>query len=507
MSVARTVGRSFFSRGEGTLSIPYEMHRRHRESLVKALTDAGHASNGFLFLNGGAEKPVYDTDTTWDFKQESNFQWLFGVKEVGVSGALNLKTGDAFLFIPRQPDFYAQWMGPIKPTEWFAETYEVEHVHYADEIADTLAQHTDTLVVPKGKNMDSGAEPLPNTFEGMSSDRFKTVQESEAVYHQLAECRVVKDATELEIMQFTCDVSSQAHIITMREAQRGDRRKEYQSEAEFKYQSFLRGCSRVGYSCICPAGPRNATLHYGHPGEPNEHTTKDGDMKLHDMGAEYHGYTADVTCSFPIGGKFTPEQASVYNAVWAAVVEVEEACRPGVEYTDLHFISQRVMLRELKKGGLFTGEVEEMLEAGVMAIFMPHGLGHQLGLDVHDVGGYLPGQGKEILKDTKPYPITQNLRCSRKMKEGMVFTVEPGFYFNAWLMDKLRADAKLMSYINAERLEQLIPVGGIRIEDNVVATKNGCRVLNNVPRTVAEIEAVIAGQEWDVHTGYRVYGN
>ena len=494
------VGKSFFTRGEGTLSIPYSMHKDHRNKLLASLR-AVHPK-GCVFLKGGVEQAIYDTDTTWDFKQESNFQWLFGAKEVNLFGAVDVAKGTSYLFIPRLPDNYAQWYGPIKKPEWFRDTYEVDEVFYSDEIAETLSSVTDTLIVPEGVNHDSGAHPVENTFEGI--EKF-TTHKSKDLYSHLAELRVIKDEMELKILQFTNDVSSEAHIITMREAQRADRKMEYHSEAEFKYQSFLRGCPRVGYSCICPAGPRNATLHYGHPGEPNEHTVKEGDLKLHDMGAEYHGYTADITCTFPIGGKFDAEQTIVYNAVWKAVLAVENAILPGVNNTTLHRLAHRVLLEEMTAAGLFKGDIEEMLAEDLMGIFMPTGLGHQMGLDVHDVGGYEPGQGKSILADVKPYPINQNLRFARACQVGMVFTVEPGMYFNDWLIEKLYASPKLLSYVNEPLLKQFLHVGGVRIEDNIVVTETGCRVLTNVPRTVAEIEAVIAGEKWV--GDYRVHTN
>eukprot|EP01059_Diplonema_ambulator_P035379 TRINITY_DN829_c0_g2_i1.p1 TRINITY_DN829_c0_g2~~TRINITY_DN829_c0_g2_i1.p1 ORF type:complete len:520 (+),score=132.79 TRINITY_DN829_c0_g2_i1:45-1562(+) len=500
-------GLSFFSRGEGTLRIPYEMHRNHRLRLKKELQKSGIAE-GLVLLRGGDELSVYDTDTNWDFKQESNFQWLFGAKEPGLCGGVVLGKGDdedtddSYLFIPRLPDLYAQWFGPIKPTSWFADTYEVAEVHYIDEMETVLEKRNfSQILTPSGVNHDSGFSPA------LKPDlKTLALKESTDLYHALAECRVIKDDHELAIMQFTNDVSSAAHIYIMKEAQRPDRRMEYHSEAEFKYQSFMKGCSRVGYCCICPGAERNSTLHYGHPGEPNENVVKDGDLKLHDMGAEYHCYTADVTCTFPIGGKFSPEQKVVYNAVWKAVEEVEKAIKPGVNYKDLHVLSQAVIAREMLDDGLFeNGTVEDFMAANLMSIFMPTGLGHQLGLDVHDVGGYLPTEGKHILKDNTPHPITQNLRFARPCQANMVVTVEPGFYFNPWLLSKLAETPSLNKFVNKKRLEELIPVGGVRIEDNIVITTTGCRVLNNVPRTTDDIEAVIAGKEWKAD--YRIYNN
>merc|ERR1719323_2023218 len=145
----------------------------------------------------------------------------------------------------------------------------------------------------------------------------------------------------------------------------------------------------------------------------------------------------------------------------------------------------------MKKAGLFLGDVEDMMKLNLMHHFMFHGLGHSLGIDVHDVGGYAPGVNR---KDDPS--IQENLRLGRDLKEGMVITVEPGFYFADFLMEELLADPERSKFINAARLEELRPVGGVRIEDDVVITAGGCRVLTTVPRAVAEIEAVMAGQPW-----------
>jgi len=266
------------------------------------------------------------------------------------------------------------------------------------------------------------------------------------------------------------------------------------SEAKFKYESFLRGCSRVGYTCICPSFIRAAVLHYGHPGAPNDEMIEPGMMCLHDMGAEYHCYTADVTVSFPVDKKFTEEQKIVYRAVWAAVEAVESVIKPGVEYKDMHLLATRTMLIKMKEAGLFIGDVDEMIKVGLIKYFMPHGLGHQLGLDVHDVGGYEPGMGKKPVVEE----LGVNLRMSREMKKDFVLTIEPGFYFPGFLMDEVMGKEETRKFIDPAALERFRVVGGIRIEDNIVIEERGCRVLTKVPRTVEEIEAVMDGGPWDI---------
>lgn len=146
------------------------------------------------------------------------------------------------------------------------------------------------------------------------------------------------------------------------------------------------------------------------------------------MGGNYCGYAADITCSFPANGKFTEDQKIIYNAVLDARNAVMNAAKPGVLWTDMHLLSNRVMLEALKKGGLLRGDVDDMIKAGLNAVFQPHGLGHFLGLDVHDVGGYLPG-----CPPRSERPSLNKLRTARPLLAGMVLTIEPGCYFIDWV--------------------------------------------------------------------------
>ena len=246
----------------------------------------------------------------------------------------------------------------------------------------------------------------------------------------------------------------------------------------------------------------NAILHYGHAGEPNNGVVDPNSLRLIDMGAEYHCYTADVTVTFPTSGKFSPEQTLIYEAVLTTLLAVERAVRPGVDYRDLHRMSHRVLLTELRRHTkIFNADVDELVKHNVGAYFYPHGLGHSLGMDVHDVGGYLPGDSKD-----KTDLSLKGLRLGRPLEENMIITVEPGCYFIQYLVQELRDDPVLAPMVNFGELEKYMSVGGVRIEDNIVVTKSGCRVLTDVPRTVADVEAVVAGKrEWVVGRQYRQY--
>lgn len=265
-------------------------------------------------------------------------------------------------------------------------------------------------------------------------------------------------------------------------------------------------------------------------------------MLLLDMGCEYACYGSDITCAFPASGTFTPDQRMVFEAVAAMQFAVMDALRPGVAWKDMHGafvfvycyvvlcvgyvrgvwlfsgsnpssashttpsqhittteLAYRTGLEKLAAGGLLTGPVDAMMAANVMAFFMPHGLGHFMGLDVHDVGGYAGGLARDPRKGYK------SLRTVRVMEPGMVVTVEPGIYFIDVLLDELLADAELRAFVDAEALARFRGFGGVRLEDDVVITEGGILNLTNCPRTVEDVEAVMAGRVTDRRQLFKKY--
>lgn len=289
--------------------------------------------------------------------------------------------------------------------------------------------------------------------------------------------RVIKSPAEIEVLRYVARVSSDAHKQVMKKIRPGWH--EYQGESEFLHHSYaVGGCRHVSYTCICGAGSNSAILHYGHAGSPNDRLIEDGDMCLFDMGANYGGYTSDITCSFPVNGKFSADQKLIYEAVLAARDAVCGSAKEGACWVEMHRLANRVMLEALKAGGLLQGEVEDMMAAGLNAIFQPHGLGHFLGLDVHDVGGYLAH-----CPERPAEPGVCRLRTARTLKAGMYLTIEPGCYFIAPLLEKAFADENLAKFLVRDQIERFRNFGGVRIEDDVLITKTGIENFTLVPRT------------------------
>lgn len=462
----------------------------------EACLAAGESTCGVALFRGGCSSVRYDTDQEELFRQESYFSYLFGVEEPDFWGMVELPTGRATIFIPRLGAEYAVWMGKVKAPEEFQERYGVDAVHFVDELEETVraalgempSDGTPPVHVLRGTNTDSGL-----SFEaGHPTERLglQGPRDGELLYQVLARCRVVKSARELEIMRYTAYVASRAHVEVMRNTKPG--MMEYQLESMFLHNCYFFGGSRhVAYTSICACGPNGAVLHYGHAGAPNARLLEAGDLALLDMGCVYHCYSSDITCTFPVSGTFTADQRMIYEAVLDAQRQIMAAMKPGVSWVDMHRLMWRVELTHLRDGGLLRGDIDEMLQTDLPAVFMPAGLGHLIGIDVHDVGGYL--------KDCPPRidrPSLRKLRTARVLQEGMVLTVEPGCYFIDYLLDSALEDIALAKFIVPEVLQRFRGFGGVRLEDDVAVTATGITNFTLCPRSVLEVEAVLAGSPW-----------
>ncbi|GAB4838938.1 hypothetical protein Ancab_028469 [Ancistrocladus abbreviatus] len=474
--------------------VPMELHAMNREkvceSLRQHLEQFGRPIQGVVLLQGGEEKTRYCTDHAELFRQESYFAYLFGVREPGFFGAIDIATGNSLLFAPRLPADYAVWLGELKPPSYFKERYLVSMAFYVDEMVGVLlneykGQGKPLLFLLNGLNTDSNNFSKPAEFEGM--EYFE--KDLDTLHAILTECRVFKSKLELALLQYVNDISSEAHVEVMRNTKVG--MKEYQLESMFLHHTYMYGgCRHCSYTCICAAGKNSSVLHYGHAAAPNDKILKDGDMALFDMGAEYHFYGSDITCSFPVNGKFTDCQRLIYNAVLDAHNVVIAAMKPGVNWVEMHELAEKVILESLKKGGIVTGDVEDMMAQRLGAVFMPHGLGHLLGIDTHDPGGYSKGMQRP------EEPGLRALRIVRELKEDMVITVEPGCYFINALLVPAMESSDTSRFFNRDAVRRFEGLGGVRIESDVCVTANGCKNMTKVPRETWEIEAVMAGASW-----------
>ena len=402
----------FYWMGGKTHKVPMALFAENRNRLAKTLQEHPNLpENSLVLLQGGGDQGRCEGDSSDVgpvFRQESYFHWAFGVLEPDYYGVIDVKNGKSVLFMPRLPEEYTIFMGHVPSCQEVKKAYQVDEVNYVDELPEKLKAMAanPTLLLLNGVNSDSGKTTRIAAFDGIS--QFRT--NDAVLFPIIAELRVIKTPMELDALRYVARISSAAHMHVMRNLKPGMR--EYQAEAMFMNYAYNHGgCRHVSYTCICGAGRSGAVLHYGHAGAPNDQLVNQDETVLFDMGAEYYCFCSDITCSYPVSGKFSDKQKIIYNAVWRATKAVLNAAKPGVSWPDMHRLANREMLLDLIQGGLLKGDIEEMMAKNLGGFFQPHGLGHFMGNDVHDVGGYLEGhpereQGQGL----------RNLRTARLLK-------------------------------------------------------------------------------------------
>lgn len=297
---------------------------------------------------------------------------------------------------------------------------------------------------------------------------------------------MIKTSDEVEEMRRICKISAEAHVEVMQHAKSG--MNECELESIFYYYVSRNGCKRLAYPSIAAGDNRGATLHY----VANNQKVHDGSLFLLDAGAESSDtlYASDITRTFPINGKFTKEQREIYEIVLSANKAAIAQMKPGVKWVDVHRNADRIITEGLYKLGIIKADsLQELLDNHIGGYFFPHGLGHAIGLDVHDP----PNRDGSFQPINEPGIRYLRLHCT--LEEGVALTVEPGIYFVPRMLRKALADNEICKYFNREKLEKYMNFGGIRIEDNVIVTKDGAEVLTSaVPKEVEELERLIGGK-------------
>lgn len=443
------------------------MLKNHREKLC-SLFD--REDNGVIYIKGARVKSRYGTDYEYPFRQESNFLYLTGVNEPDFHLIIEPASNIYYLFAPKRETQYAVWNGYVRPLEEYKEMYQPDYIRYDTEIEDVLKQLKPDKVYCL--DIDQAVD--------INKIGYKT--NIETLSDALVYCRTIKSDWELEQMRYAGKITSQAHKEVMKVIKPG--MYEYELKAVFDYYHIKHGLTQEAYTGIFGGGKNSAILHY----VDNNDQLKDGDLFLTDAGYEYRGYAHDVTRTYPANGKFTPLQADLYEAVLQAHKQCIEASKPGIQMEELHMMAAKIMMQGMLNMGLIKGNLDEIMDKNIFALFFPHGLGHFLGLDTHDVGGYPKGV------DHIDRPGIKYLRVRRKMEPGMVITIEPGLYMVPALLKPALKNADQARYLNAEQLEKMFDFGGIRIEDNIVITEDGYKDLTDVPKERKDIEALIGSE-------------
>ncbi|KAI8473827.1 MAG: peptidase M24, structural domain-containing protein [Monoraphidium minutum] len=433
-------------------------------------------AGGLVWLSAGDLQPR-NGDVFHAFRAASDFVYAAGVTEPGWGCLLDLDSGDFTLAAPRVPEDLAIWSGPQPSLDDAASEVGAQRAVYLEDVKALVASKAAAAAAAGG-----GGSVLVHTTEGMAAAlaaagiggggaRVTT----DFLPQALARSRARKTAAEIACLLEANRVSAAAHEAAWAACAPGGF--EYELEGAFVGACVAGGLRQLGYPCIVGAGPNAGVLHY----ERNTARIGRDDLVLIDAGAEFRCYTADITRTFPAGGAFEARRRAVYELALAMQSAALAAVRPGAEWkADVEAPARRLMLEGLRDMGLVRGDVEAMLQARVDRVFCPHGLGHHLGLDVHDAS------------EDGPVPAT--------LDAGNVVTCEPGVYFMPLLQRRALADAGQAPFLNAAELDKWAAVGGVRIEDNValLPAAAGGGVLNltaaagAAPKGAAEIEAVMA---------------
>ena len=433
-------------------------------------------SAGFL-IGGNVVEHVKYCDGTKRFRQERYFYYLSGIDIPGSVVFYDCKSRKLILFLPPIDCEDVIWSGmPMEPDE-VLQKFDFDEVYYMDKLCEVILQNYGHLSVLYTTDIDN-LDRLT-----LSKELLALIKPGdEHFFHAMDECRAIKDEYEIEVLRHAAKISDNSHYAVM--SALPIEVNEIQLEAEFGYHATRQGARFQGYDPICCSGPACGTLHY---------VKNDGDLRgkssvLIDAGAEWMNYTTDVTRCFPISGKFTREHRAIYDAVLDMQTQTMQLMKPGVKWDDLHILSHRVLIKHLIKLGILKGDEyseEEIFQSRVSCAFYPHGLGHLMGLDVHDVGGY------PNYEDPDPY--FKYLRMRRELRANMVITNEPGCYFNEHLLseflDKFPERRKM---VNLDVLEKYMYVGGVRIEDDILITKDGYENLTGITSDPEEIESIVS---------------
>ncbi len=450
---------------------------RERRRRVEAAWSAADFE-GPVLIPASLPIPIDGTDQFHEFHAHPEFQYLSGVAEPGAALAWERDTGWT-LFAPSLSIEDLVWMSAPPSAEQLAATTGVGHSIDRSALAGWLeARRGRDLALLGSRDIESRAIEYGvdawSTLEAVVDE-----DATERLGKALAELRRAKDSVELDRMTRAVDAAVAGHLAAQQVARSGLSERDLQIEMEAEF--FRQGGARTAYGSIVGSGPNSAILH----GTPGERIMSEGELVLIDAGAEIEGYASDVTRTFPVSAAFTGIQRDLYNVVLAAQEEAIASAGPGVEYKLLHLRASETIAEGLADAGLLRGAPGDLVAADAHALFFPHGLGHMLGLSTHDCGGYLEGRVPE-----DRFGLAY-LRADLPLAPGYVVTIEPGIYFVPALLTDPQRRERYRAMVNWDVVDDLLDFGGIRIEDDVRITSDGCDVMSGaLPKAAREIEAI-----------------
>jgi Xaa-Pro aminopeptidase len=458
-----------------------QVYHQRREDLRRRL-DAGI----ILFL-GNTESPVNFADNLYPFRQDSCFLYYWGLDRPDLAALIDVDAGTETLF-GNDLDLAVQvWTGPQAAMTEAAQAVGVQNARPLADLAEAVtkakAGGRPIHILPPYR--DSQRLTLARLID-MAPESIDT-QISEPLLAIVIAQRSVKTAAEIAEIEAALAVTRQMHLAAMAAAGPGCR--EYEVSALMLARCYAGGALQPAFAPVLTVSGQ--ILHNPH----HHQEMAAGQLVINDSGAAsaLH-YASDITRSFPVSGRFTDQQAEIYAIVLGAQKRAIELLRPGVAFREVHLAAMETLAAGLVDLGLMSGDPVEIVARGAHALFMPHGLGHMLGLDVHD----MENLGEDRVGYTAEEPRSEQfglsaLRLGRELQEGFVVTVEPGLYFIPALIGQWRSKARFSEFIRYDRLDSYLDFSGVRIEDDLLITAAGSRVLGPpIAKTIPEVEAACA---------------
>lgn len=447
------------------------IYQARRNALMKSF------GKGILLFPGAIEQPFNYKANTYPFRQDSTFLYYFGISEPGLAGIIDADNGVSVLFGHDADIEEVVWMGPQPTLAQKAESIGAEQYASIETLGQRIKGKRIHFLPPYHADRVLFLSKLLNVTADDIQDGY-----SESLVQAVIAQRSIKGVEEIAQMEDAMRITASIHHQLRNNVSAG------------KYESDLRGLAEgiafahggaLSYQAICTV--QGQTLH----NNQYHRQLRRGQMLLCDIGAENQmHYAADITRSYPVSEKFTTRQADIYDLVLKAESESIARVKSGVKYLDVHLGAAYIIAEGLKDLGLMKGDMVEAVSVGAHALFYPHGLGHMIGLDVHDMenlGENNIGYDKDVKRSTQFG--TAYLRLAKELQPGFVLTVEPGIYFIPELIDLWKSEVKFKEFIRYEKLEPYRDFTGIRIEENVLVTSDGNQIIGPlIPKERKEVE-------------------
>ena len=438
---------------------------------------------GMLLFLGNDEAAMNYSDNTYKFRQDSSFLYYFGLDLPNMVGIIDIDENKEILFGYEFTLDDIVWMGPQPKLAELAEQIGVAQSEPIYNLKKFIKAKINKKIKIHFLPTYRGEQSLKLAdFVNENPYKLKSKFSKKLIEAVIAQ-RSVKAEEEVAEIEYAMEIAYQMHTTAMRMSKPGVVERDIAGTIEGIAASLGAGLS---FPAIVSKNGQTLHNHF------HSNVLKEGDLLVCDAGAEslLH-YASDITRTIPVGGKFSYKQKEIYEIVLTAQKNAINMIKPGVKHVDVHLTAAKIIAAGLSQIGIMKGDLNAAVKAGAHALFFPHGLGHMMGLDVHDMenlGENFVGYDDKT-KRSDQFGLAY-LRLAKELQPGFVFTCEPGIYFIPELIDQWKAKKKFKNYINYDKVEEYRNFGGIRIEDNILVTQNGYKVLGRpIPKEVEDVEA------------------